>query len=281
MTDTNSRIAFIGAGNMAGSLIGGLLAHGHPANNVRASTRSQASAAQVQDTFGIDCTTDNRDLTAWADVLVLAVKPQMMRDTCELLADALDHQPLIISVAAGITTQLMDKWLGGNRAIVRCMPNTPSALHTGATGLYANTKVSAEQRQQAQQLLQAVGIAEWVADEQLMDAVTAVSGSGPAYYFLLMELMEKAATELGLDAGTARRLTIQTALGAARMAAQGEHDPAELRRRVTSKNGTTDRAITTFLQEGLADTIRKGMTGARDRGREMAAENKENPTDIN
>ncbi|MCV6605884.1 MAG: pyrroline-5-carboxylate reductase, partial [Porticoccaceae bacterium] len=122
------------------------------------------------------------------------------------------------------------------------------------------------------------GIAEWVADEQLMDAVTALSGSGPAYYFLLMELMEKTGAELGLDSDTARRLTIQTALGAARMAAEGlttgkESDPAELRRRVTSKNGTTDRAITTFLNEGLADTIRKGITGARDRGREMAAEN--------
>ena len=274
MTDNTPRIAFIGAGNMAGSLIDGLLAHGHPADKVRASTRSEASATRVSEQYGISCGTDNQALASWAEVLVLAVKPQMMRDTCEALVHDLDHQPLVISVAAGITTDLMDKWLGGNRAIVRSMPNTPSALHAGATGLYANALVTEQQRQLAQQLLSAVGIAEWVEDEALMDAVTAVSGSGPAYYFLMMELMEKAGTELGLDADTARRLTIQTALGAARMAAEGEYDPSELRRRVTSKNGTTDRAITTFLNEGLEDTIRKGMAGARDRGREMAAENK-------
>ncbi|MGS2722834.1 pyrroline-5-carboxylate reductase [Porticoccus sp. GXU_MW_L64] len=276
MTDNHNapRIAFIGAGNMAGSLIGGLLASGHPADRVRASTRSEASAAQVAQQYGIDCGTDNSTLAAWADVLVLAVKPHMMQATCEPLAKALNHHTLVISVAAGIPTGLIDQWLGGNRALVRCMPNTPSLLHSGASGLYANANVSANQQQQAQQLLQAVGTAEWVADEQLMDAVTAISGSGPAYYFLLMELMEKTGAELGLDRKTARRLTIQTALGAARMAAEGEHDPAELRRRVTSKNGTTDRAITTFLNEGLEDTIRKGMVGARDRGREMAAENK-------
>ncbi|MCV6604109.1 MAG: NAD(P)-binding domain-containing protein, partial [Porticoccaceae bacterium] len=129
-TESSPRIAFIGAGNMAGSLIGGLLTHGHPTDKLRASTRSRESSQRVSEQFGIDCTTDNHTLAAWAEVLVLAVKPQMMRDTCEALAHSLSHQPLVISVAAGITTELMDKWLGGNRAIVRCMPNTPSALHS-------------------------------------------------------------------------------------------------------------------------------------------------------
>ncbi|UTW44378.1 pyrroline-5-carboxylate reductase [bacterium SCSIO 12696] len=275
MTEANrsTRIAFIGAGNMAGSLIGGLLANGHPKEALRACTRTPESATRVAEQFDIHCDTDNAAAARWADIVVLAVKPQSMRDLCLQLTSSLDHQPLLISVAAGITTELMDQWLGGKRAIVRAMPNTPSLLHSGAAGLFANAGVSDQQRSQAQQLLEAVGIAEWVEQEELMDAVTAVAGSGPAYYFLLMELMEKVAKELGLPADSARRLTLQTALGAARMATEGEHSPAELRQRVTSKKGTTDRAITTFLNEGLEDTIRNGITGARDRGREMAAEN--------
>ncbi|WIO74145.1 pyrroline-5-carboxylate reductase [Porticoccaceae bacterium LTM1] len=269
---THPTIAFIGGGNMASSLIGGLLENGHPASAILATARSEQTRSALNEKFGIACMADNSEAAKRADVVVLAVKPQMMRDVCSSLTDALDHQPLIVSVAAGITTDLIGNWLGGDHAIVRCMPNTPSQLHCGASGLFANSAVSAEQRKLAETLLSAVGIVEWVVNEDLMDAVTAIAGSGPAYYFLIMELMEKVGIELGLNPDTARQLTIQTALGAAKMAAQGDIEPAELRARVTSKKGTTDRAITTFLKEGLEDIMRKGITGARDRGRELAIE---------
>lgn len=269
---THPTIAFIGGGNMASSLIGGLLENGHPANSILATAKSEQTRKALNEQFGIACLADNGEAAKRADVVVLAVKPQIMRDVCSGLSSALDHQPLMVSVAAGITTDLIDNWLGGNRTIVRCMPNTPSQLHCGASGLYANSAVSAEQRKLAETLLTAVGIVEWVTNEDLMDAVTAIAGSGPAYYFLIMELMEKVGIELGLNPDTARQLTIQTALGAAKMAAQGDIEPAELRERVTSKKGTTDRAITTFLNEGLEDIMRKGITGARDRGRELAEE---------
>lgn len=272
---THPTIAFIGAGNMASSLIGGLLEHGHPADKLTACAPSESTRKHIAKQFNIQCYSDNRRACANAETVVLAVKPQMMRDVCLELAEAMDHQPLVISVAAGITSELINQWLGGGRAIVRCMPNTPSLLHLGAAGLYANSQVTAQQQQLSENLLNAVGIVRWVESEDLMDTVTAVAGSGPAYYFLLMELMEKVAVELGLNTETARRLTVQTALGAANMAARGEQDPAELRRQVTSNKGTTDRAITTFLDEGLEDIIRKGMTGARDRGREMAAQFKQ------
>ena len=272
MTPEYPRIAFIGAGNMAGSLIDGLLKSGYPTDRIMGCAPSQATRDRLREQFAINTEADNRAAAQSADVVVLGVKPQVMAPVCSELQGAIDHKPLIISVAAGISTELIDGWLGGDMAVVRCMPNTPSQLHCGASGLYANDAVSDNQRAFSERFCRAVGMVEWIADESLMDAVTALSGSGPAYYFLLMELMEKCAVELGLPESVARNLTVQTALGASRMAAEGELDPAELRRRVTSKKGTTDRAITTFLNEGLEDIIRKGMTGARDRGLELAAE---------
>ncbi len=257
---------------MAGSLISGLIARGYPANAVIASAPSDQTRRKLSDKFGIRTTASNNDAAEEADIIVLAVKPQIMKEVCLSLADGIGSDLLIISVAAGITTPLVDQWLGGNHAIVRCMPNTPSQLRCGASGLYANNRVSAVQRALCQQILESVGTVEWLDDESLMDAVTAIAGSGPAYYFLLMELMEKTGAELGLPPEMARSLTVQTALGAARMAAEDELSPAELRKRVTSKNGTTERAITLFLKEGLEDIIRKGVTGARDRGRELSQE---------
>jgi pyrroline-5-carboxylate reductase len=177
-----------------------------------------------------------------------------------------------MSVAAGVRGTDMQRWLGGGVAIVRCMPNTPALLGVGATGLYANANVSATQRSTAEAIMRAAGITLWVDDEDLLDTVTAVSGSGPAYFFLLMELMEKVGAELGLPAASARTLTLQTALGAARMALEAGEPPATLRKQVTSPGGTTHAAIQSFVAGGLEDRVRAALTAARDRARELGAE---------
>jgi pyrroline-5-carboxylate reductase len=182
------------------------------------------------------------------------------------------RKPLIISIAAGIEINSLDKWLGGNLAIVRCMPNTPALVQTGATALYATPQVSEAQRQQADQILKAVGIARWVDDEAQLDAVTAVSGSGPAYFFLVMEAMQAAGEQLGLAPDLARQLTLQTALGSAQMAIESDVDVAELRRRVTSPGGTTHEAISSFENNGLRELFLKALTAARDRSESLAKE---------
>lgn len=265
-------IAFIGAGNMARAIIGGLLENGFAAANIWA---SEPEASRLEDLAaqGLNTTTDNHAAVAAADLVVLAVKPQIMQAVVtELAATAQTHRPLFVSIAAGITLEALDRWLGGNAAVVRCMPNTPSLVQTGASGLFANDRVSALQREQATQVLQAVGIALWVQSEAELDAVTAVSGSGPAYYFLMMEAMTAAGVKLGLSEATARNLTLQTALGAARMASSSDVDAAELRRRVTSPKGTTEQAILTFQAQGLEATVEQAMTACRDRAIEMAEE---------
>jgi pyrroline-5-carboxylate reductase len=183
---------------------------------------------------------------------------------------AAGRAPLVVSVAAGTTIGDIERWLGCPHAVVRCMPNTPALLGASATGMCANARVSAMQRASAERLLAAVGIVEWIDDEALMDAVTALSGSGPAYFFMLIEEMTKAAVALGLPAASARRLAVQTALGAARMAAESGEDPAELRRRVTSPGGTTAAALASFERDALAAIVARALTAARDRGRELA-----------
>jgi pyrroline-5-carboxylate reductase len=268
----NTKIAFIGGGNMASSIIAGLISNGFTPTNLAVSAPSVATRDRLQKKYCVTTYADNQDAAHSADIVILAVKPQIMESVAATLLPALKHQPLIISLAAGLTTTILSQWLGVNKAIVRCMPNTPSQLHAGAAGLYANNNVSETQKILSEQILRAVGIVEWVTSDDLIDAVTAVSGSGPAYYFLFMEIMQKVAQELGLDQKTAHNLTIQTALGAAKMAAESDEDPAQLRLKVTSKNGTTDRAITTFIEQGLEGMIRASMTGARDRGRELAHE---------
>jgi pyrroline-5-carboxylate reductase len=208
-----------------------------------------------------------------ADVVVFAVKPQVMQAAAKSVATAVQAtQPLIISVAAGIATADLDRWLGGGHSLVRVMPNTPALLGAGAAGLYANPKVSAERRATAQALMEAVGTARWIDDESLMDAVTALSGSGPAYFFLLMECMEAAALELGLPAEAVRALTLQTALGAARMALESGEAPATLRKQVTSPNGTTAAALGVFEDGQFRALVQKALTAARDRGRQLSAE---------
>lgn len=266
-------IAFIGGGNMATSLVGGLLAHDHPADSIWVSDPDTARLKQLQERYAVCTSADNARAVGRADIVVLAVKPQVMKPVVESVRVAVaEHQPLVMSVAAGVREADMRSWLGGDTAIVRCMPNTPALLGAGATGLYANPKVSATQRSAAENIMRAAGITLWVDEEQLLDAVTAVSGSGPAYYFLLMELMEKTGTELGLEADAARILTLHTALGAARMALESGEAPGTLRQQVTSPAGTTEAAIKSFLSGGIEERVRAALTAARDRAIELGAE---------
>ncbi len=263
------RIAFVGAGNMAASLIGGLRAQGVPASALVASDPGAEQRQRIAAEHGIATVESNALAVAGADVVVLAVKPQVMKAVCQDLAAHLPDQALIVSIAAGITCASLERWLG-ERAVVRCMPNTPSLLRQGVSGLYANPRVNAAQRQQAEQLLGAVGMALWLDEEQLIDAVTAVSGSGPAYFFLLMEAMTAAGEQLGLPRETAAALILQTALGAARMACESGVEAAELRRRVTSPNGTTEAAIKAFQAGGFEALVGQALTAAARRSAELA-----------
>lgn len=263
---SQTRIAFIGAGNMASALIGGLIADGTAKDLIIASDPNTDQRSHLHDSYGI-CTVDNNaEAISDADVVVLAVKPQLLQQVCNELSSHLkDKHCLIVSIAAGIRCSTMSKWLNSDLPIVRCMPNTPAMLQVGATGLYATDNVSNEQLDQAERILRAVGITLWVNEESDIDSVTAVSGSGPAYYFLMMEAMQAAAEKLGLPAETAKLLTLQTALGAARMALESQDDPATLRQKVTSPGGTTEQAILSFEENGLRDIFEQAMTAARDR----------------
>ncbi|KPU59202.1 pyrroline-5-carboxylate reductase [Pseudomonas fluorescens] len=266
---SKTRIAFIGAGNMAASLIGGLRAKGLEAAQIRASDPGEETRARVSAEHGIETFADNAQAIVGADVVVLAVKPQAMKAVCEALRPSLKPDQLVVSIAAGITCASMNNWLGA-QPIVRCMPNTPALVRQGASGLFATAEVSVEQRQQAQELLSAVGIALWLNEEQQLDAVTAVSGSGPAYFFLLIEAMTAAGVKLGLPADIAAQLTLQTALGAAHMAVSSDVDAAELRRRVTSPAGTTEAAIKSFQAGGFEALVETALGAAAHRSAEMA-----------
>lgn len=266
---SNMRIAFIGAGNMASSLIGGLLAKGLDAARIRASDPGAKTRARVSAEHGIELFADNAQAVQDADVIVIAVKPQVMKAVCQDLRAHLKPHQLLISIAAGITCTSLQNWLG-NQPLVRCMPNTPALLGKGVSGLFATAAVTGEQRQQAEELLSAVGIAVWVDTEAQIDAVTAVSGSGPAYFFLLIEAMTDAGVKLGLPREVAKQLAVQTALGAAHMAVGSDVDAAELRRRVTSPAGTTEAAIKSFQADGFAATVEKALSAAAHRSAEMA-----------
>ena len=268
---SNLRIAFIGAGNMAASLIGGLRAQGMHAAHICASDPGPDQRTRLASEHGIAVYADNADAVQGADVIVLAVKPQVMKAVCLALAPHLQTEQLIVSIAAGISCVSLNNWLG-QVPLVRCMPNTPALVRQGVSGLFANPLVNSAQRQQAENLLNAVGMTLWLDDEAQIDAVTAVSGSGPAYFFLLMECMSAAGVKLGLPASTAAQLSIQTALGAARMAASGEVDAGELRRRVTSPNGTTEAAIKTFQAGGFEELVEQALNAAAARSVELAQE---------
>jgi pyrroline-5-carboxylate reductase len=269
----NTKIAFIGAGNMASAIIGGLIAKGFNAANIWASDPYQESLDKLQAMAPVNTSQDNNAIIAHADVVVLAVKPQQMKAVCADIKDSLNNKkPLVISIAAGITCVMLEQWLSPATAIVRCMPNTPALVQTSASGLCANTNVSAHQRETAHQLLESIGIVSWVEQESLLDAVTALSGSGPAYFFMVMELMVEAGKQLGLDAATAEQLTLQTALGAARMAISSDVDVKELRRRVTSPKGTTEAAIKSFEADHLQAIFLKALSAADARSKSLAEE---------
>ncbi|MDH5543950.1 MAG: pyrroline-5-carboxylate reductase [Gammaproteobacteria bacterium] len=264
-------IGFIGAGNMSASLLGGLIADGADPGKLWVSDIDNNQLNKFESRFGVRTVVDNAALIDKVDAVVLAVKPQVFKDVAKQIAGAVEKsQPLVISVAAGIRTKDMQRWLGQNVAIVRTMPNTPALVQTGATGLFANHLVKSEQRILAENIMRAVGVALWVEDEYQMDIITALSGSGPAYFFYVMEAMERAANTLGLSESTARLLTIQTALGAAKLAMESSDEPAILRNRVTSPGGTTEQAIRTLRENGLEEIFSKALKAAADRAAELA-----------
>ena len=275
MTNTQSNknfsVGFIGAGNMARSIIGGLVADKALELTILASDPSTDKLTELKNTFAVEIAESNQTLIEQCDVVVLAVKPQSIHKVLTEV-DASQSNAMFLSIAAGVTIKTIAKCLQTPKAIVRTMPNTPALVQCGATGLYANGHVSAQQKNYADTIMNAIGIALWVESEDLLDSVTALSGSGPAYYFLVMEAMQQAAEKLGLSSDIARQLTIQTALGSARLAADSDEAPAQLRQRVTSPGGTTEQAINTFQDLGLVDIFAKAMQAAYDRSQSLAVE---------
>jgi len=266
-------LAFVGGGNMARSLIGGLARRGVDTRRIRVAEPVAALRQALVTDFGVQAFERGEEAVTGASLWLLAVKPQMMRAACEPLATAAQAQrPLVVSIAAGIPVARLQQWLGGAVPVVRCMPNTPALLGAGVTGLYAGEGVDASQRQRADDLLSSAGATVWVDGEALIDSVTAVSGSGPAYAFLLAEAMETAAVAEGLPAADARTLVVQTLLGAGRMLDEAGEAPAELRRRVTSPGGTTQAAIETFQAGGFEALVARAVHAARERGAALAAE---------
>ena len=266
----HSRIGFIGAGNMATSIMTGMLRNGWPATNIIASDPFPASRERAA-ALGVSTSTDNLEVARNSEVLVLAVKPQQLSDVCQELASSCQQEkPLVISIAAGVSSSSLSNWLDAGVPIVRCMPNTPALVGLGASVLFASEGVDETQRSAAQNLLECTGLVAWVEDEKLMHAVTAVSGSGPAYFFLMLEAIRDVGSKMGLTEELANTLAIQTAAGAAAMAA-GEIDLVELRRQVTSPGGTTERAIAAFEDGGLRQLVASAMNDCAERARELDA----------
>lgn len=257
---------------MARSLIGGLLQNGWPAERITVSDPDPDQPARLyQLDPGLIVLADNQKAVATADVVILAVKPQILQPVCRDLANALsERHPLLISIAAGVRTEDIDRWAGGDMPIVRCMPNTPALVQSGATGLYANAAATADEKGLAETLMRAVGITVWVDDEQQLNAVTALSGSGPAYFFLVIEALQTAGENLGLPAEVARLLSIETAFGAAKLALESQEDAAILRERVTSPGGTTERALEVLESGKLRELFNQALEAASQRAVELA-----------
>lgn len=273
LAQKKTTISFIGAGNMARSLIVGLLQE--DAFQLCVADPDETQLDIIRKHWPqVKTTTSNSEVISQADVVVLSVKPQLMQTVVTALQDDFQAaQALVVSVAAGIPESSLQTWLGGNQAIVRCMPNTPALVQTGATGLFANEHATEDQRSLAEHILRAVGVSLWVDDEAMIDAVTATSGSGPAYFFLVMEAMEAAAQKLGLSQQQAHLLVVQTALGAAKLALESDDSPAELRQKVTSKGGTTAAALDVLNQGELTQLFDQAMQAAAQRSQQLAAEN--------
>jgi pyrroline-5-carboxylate reductase len=262
------KITFIGGGNMAIALIGGMRRQGFSAAAIQVVEPFEASREKLTETFGVRCTPTVDAAALNCEVLVLAVKPQQLREAVLPFRGKLESQ-LVVSIAAGLRMADISRWLGNYCKLVRTMPNTPALIGAGITGLCADPSVDLEGRTAAEKILRAVGSTVWIESEEQMDAVTAVSGSGPAYVFYFLEAMEAAALNLGFDARSARQLTVETFLGAARLAEQSPESLSTLRERVTSKGGTTEAALMSFGASGIAAAIEHGIAAAQARGREL------------
>jgi pyrroline-5-carboxylate reductase len=268
---SNTPITFIGGGNMARSLIAGLIANGHNPDSLRVSEPEPTRRTQLSTQFGVRVAPVASDIIDQTKVIVLCVKPQCASQVCQELKPLLKPPfPLCISIMAGVSLSSLARWLDHELALVRAMPNTPAMLQAGAIGLYANTSVNGVQRNLAEEILRACGLTRWVNSEADIDAVTAISGSGPAYFLLLMEALEHAGIAQGLEPQTARLLTIQTALGAARMAVESNEAPHQLRSRVTSPGGTTEQAIATLEAGDLSGLIERAVAAAYERAVELS-----------
>jgi pyrroline-5-carboxylate reductase len=267
-------IAFVGGGNMARSLIGGLIEDGWPEGHIRVADPDPRQLDILHRQYGgIVTTQQNEEAIERADVIVLAVKPQIIKSVAQTLSRALpDRNPLIISIVAGTRSSDLTRWLNGAFAVVRCMPNTPALVGSSASGLVANAQVSSDQRETAESILRAVGLTVWLSSETLMDAVTAVSGSGPAYFLRVMEAVEVAGVKLGLSKEISRLLTLQTAFGTAKLALESKEDAATLRARVTSRGGTTERAIEQLEHGNIDQLFERAITAAARRSEELAEE---------
>lgn len=263
-------LAFIGAGNMAASLIGGLVNGGYDPKKIIVSNPSTEKLLALKSKFSIIITNDNLEAAKQADVIILAVKPNKLMLVCQSLKIIISNKKLVISVAAGIQTQQIQQWLDCNVPIIRCMPNTPALIGAGAAGLFANSLTTEAERQFAESMLRSVGVTVWVDSEEKIDTITALSASGPAYFLLIFEYLINASVKLGLDEKQATLLTLQTALGAARMAMEHKDSISELRQRVTSPGGTTEQALNVFKNNALGTILLEALTAAKNRAKEMA-----------
>ena len=265
------RIAFLGGGNMASALIGGLLKKGVDASSISVVEVSPAARERLAARHGVRASTAPDAATQTADTLVLAVKPQDLRPAAAALAGSVRGK-LVVSIAAGVRLDALSRWLDGHRKLVRCMPNTPALIGAGISGLYALPEVSQDERNRTETILGAVGEVVWLTEERLLDPVTAVSGSGPAYVFWFIEQLAESAKKMGIPADAALKLALHTVLGAAKLAAGSEDSPAELRKNVTSKGGTTEAALKMFDEEQLAQRFARALEAASRRGADIGAE---------
>ena len=265
-------IGFIGAGNMAYALIKGLLNNGFDANQINISDPNEELLQSRESELKVTTYSDNTSLLSNSDIIFFAVKPQVLSSVCLELKGVVKSKHLFVSIVAGIRSSDINRWLGGNFALIRTMPNTPALFQSGVTGLFANEVVDNEQKTLVDSILSSVGECFWVNEEKLIDAITAISGSGPAYFFLLMESMKQAGMALGLDEETANSLSIQTAYGASLMANKTGKDSRTLRTEVTSPNGTTQSAIESFQDQNFEGIVANATRAAYDRARELSNE---------
>jgi pyrroline-5-carboxylate reductase len=267
---THATIAIIGAGHMGISLLGGLISHGYPATHIFLSEPDAFKLQDAKNHYHIHTTTNNVEAIQTAEIILFAVKPNLIATIAKELAEVIQRRkPLVISIAAGVSEKRIQQYLGNNIPIVRAMPNTPALIGCGATALYANTFASKEQKQLAESILSSVGIVVWLENESLMDAVTALSGSGPAYFYLMIEAMQNAGEKLGLSHDIARQLTLQTAYGAARLAKESEKPASELRQQAMTPGGTTEQALAVLEENHMRDIITTAIEAATHRSKEL------------